>query len=64
MTPKIRVIYQAEPFSPEPWTAFDENDLADGWNGPGRLHPLGIGKTQEDAIQDLLRQLTEEGETC
>jgi hypothetical protein len=57
MTPKIRVIYQDEPFSFEPWTAYDEDSL-------DRAPALGSGETKEEAIQDLLRQLTEEDEPC
>jgi hypothetical protein len=58
----LRVIYQDEPRLPEPWTAYDE-DAFDG-APDGGPQPLGTGKTKEEAIQDLLRQLTEEDEPC
>jgi hypothetical protein len=57
---KINVIYQDEPRLPEPWTAYDENTFDGAPDGGPQM--LGTGKTKEEAIQDLLRQLTEEDE--
>jgi hypothetical protein len=62
MTPKICVTYNDWMFGFEPWTAFDENQFDGAPDGAPQA--LGTGKTQEEAIQDLLRQLTEEDETC
>jgi hypothetical protein len=61
MAPKIVVTYDPS-FDWEPWTAYDENTFEVAPNKG--LCPLGIGKTQEEAIQDLLDQIIPEGEPC
>jgi hypothetical protein len=56
MNPKIRTSYWAKPI---PLRQFDWDAVTDDYE-PG--HPIGYGRTEPEAIADLMEQLTENDE--